>query len=52
MKYPWVSITILAIWIASALVIIGRDEVRPEYVLSLTLISTIIIGLLGFRSPK
>jgi len=52
MKYPWVSISILGIWASSALIIIAREDVQPEYILALALASTIVIGLIGFRTPK
>jgi len=50
MKYPWVSISILSIWMAAATIIIARADARAEYVLALALFSTIVLVIVGFRS--
>lgn len=52
MKYPWVSLSILSIWAASAIIIIARSDAEPAYILGLTLVSTIILVAIGFRAPK
>ena len=52
MKYPWVGLSILIIWLVGAIIGIARKDVRIEYLLTLILVSTLILGFVGFRSPK
>lgn len=52
MKYPWVSISILSIWLAAATIIIARADARVEYVLALALFSTVVLVVVGFRSAS
>lgn len=52
MKYPWVSFSILSIWLASAVIIISRTDARAEYILALALFSTVVLVMVGFRSPQ
>ncbi|MEK9166121.1 MAG: hypothetical protein AAB846_00110 [Patescibacteria group bacterium] len=52
MKYTWVSVAIVAIWLLSALVIAARPNASPEYVFSIASFGTIVLAVLGFRAPK
>ncbi|MBI2175353.1 MAG: hypothetical protein HYU35_01310 [Parcubacteria group bacterium] len=52
MKYPWVSISILGIWIASAIVVAKRADTAPEVILAIALASTIVVSFIGFRTPR
>ena len=52
MKYAWISIAIVAIWLLSAWVIAARSTSSPEYVFSIAAFGTIVMALLGFRSPR
>ncbi|MEK7085314.1 MAG: hypothetical protein AAB904_02170 [Patescibacteria group bacterium] len=52
MKYAWISVAIVAIWLLSALVIAVRPSASPEYVLSIAAFGTVVLAVLGFRSPR
>ncbi|MBI2122497.1 MAG: hypothetical protein HYT98_05300 [Candidatus Sungbacteria bacterium] len=50
MKYPWISLSILAVWFGSASVIIMRGKSDPFFILVLACIATAILAWIGFRS--
>lgn len=52
MKYPWVTIAILGIWFASAIVLGARKEVDPVAVYVIMMIATVSMAFIGFRSPR
>lgn len=52
MKYPWIAITIVAIWFMATFTILARDESNPEYILTASLAASTILGIWGFRRPK
>ncbi|MBI2122495.1 MAG: hypothetical protein HYT98_05290 [Candidatus Sungbacteria bacterium] len=52
MKYPWVSLSILGIWIATAMIVAGRADVAAEWVLAISLITTVVVAYVGFKSPE
>jgi len=52
MRYAWISIAIVAIWLLSAWVIAVRPQSSPEYVLSIAAFGTVILAILGFRTPR
>ena len=52
MKYAWISIAIVAIWLLSAWVLAVRHNASPEYVLTIAAVGTIILAWLGFRTPR
>ncbi|MBI2039394.1 MAG: hypothetical protein HYT22_03935 [Candidatus Niyogibacteria bacterium] len=37
MKYPWLAASIILIWAMAAFAILVRDEIRPDYVLGITI---------------
>jgi len=51
MKYPWTAISLTTIWLATTYIIIARPGLRVNQILLITLVGTIIIALIGFRSP-
>lgn len=52
MKYPWVSISILTVWFSTTAILIARNDTPVEYILGLSLFSTIFLVAVGFRSPR
>jgi hypothetical protein len=52
MKYAWISLAIIAIWLLSAVVIGARPKSNPEYVFSIAAFGTIVLAILGFRTPR
>jgi len=52
MKYPWIAITIVAIWFMATFTILSREESDPEYILTVSLVASAILGFFGFRKPK
>lgn len=52
MKYPWTAISIIVIWLATTLIVIKRPGLDINTILLITFIGTIIIALIGFRTPK
>ncbi len=52
MKYPWLATSIVLIWLMAAYAIVIRPEIRPDYVLGITIAASLILGVWGFRAPK
>ncbi len=52
MKYPWTAISITVVWFATTYMLIRRPGLEVNMILVTTFIGTIIIALIGFRSPK
>ena len=52
MKYPWLAASIVLIWLMAAYAIVIRDDIRPDYVLGITIVASIGLGVWGFRAPK
>lgn len=52
MKYAWISIAIVAIWLLSSWVVAARPRSSPEYVFSIAAFGTIVLAVLGFRTPR
>ena len=50
-KYPYTALVIAIMWIGMA-IIISRQENNLETLVIATAIFTIIISLIGFKSPK
>jgi len=51
MKYPWVSIAIIGVWLGSALAIWAREDVTVENILLIAMFTTLVIAFIGFRTP-
>lgn len=52
MKYAWISLAIVAIWLLSAWVVAARPKSNPEYVFSIAAFGTMVLAFLGFRTPR
>jgi len=52
MKYPWASITIVAIWGGSMLISVFRGNSDPVTVLLFASVATAFMAFLGFRSSS
>ncbi len=52
MRYPWVSLAIVGIWLGTAITVWGRADILPERVILIAMITTIIVALLGFKTPR
>jgi len=50
MKYSSATFVILGIWMAVAIVVIGRDNTSPEQMFLFSTIATAVISFMGFRS--
>ncbi|MEK7621797.1 MAG: hypothetical protein AAB415_01325 [Patescibacteria group bacterium] len=51
MKYPWTALSLIIIWVATTYVVIKNRNLNANYVLLVTLVGTIVIAMIGFRSP-
>jgi len=51
MKYPWTALSLIIIWVATTYVVIKNRNLNVNYILLVTLVGTIIISLIGFRTP-
>ena len=51
MKYPWTALSITIIWLATTYIILKRPGLEVNTILLISFIGTIIISLIGFRSP-
>ena len=52
MKYPWVSMSVIGVWLGSALAIWAREDANVENILLLAMITTLVIAFVGFRTPS
>ena len=52
MKYPWIALTILLIWVMTAYTAITATSVNINSLVYIALISTVIIGYFGFKVPR
>lgn len=52
MKYPWVSLAIIGVWLGSALAIWARSDINVENILLIAMVTTLVIAFIGFRTPK
>ncbi len=51
MKYPWTALSLIIIWVATTYVVIKNKNLNVNYILLVTLVGTIVIALIGFRTP-
>lgn len=52
MKYPWVSISIIGLWLTAAYIILQQENVNIVYILVIVTVATIILSIIGLRPPK
>ena len=52
MKYPWVGVTLAAMWFGSAYVIINNPQIDSSMALFVAIIGTVAVAFIGFRAPK
>lgn len=54
MKYPWVGISLAAMWFSSTYLILKTEPgiIDTGLVLAVAIIGTIIVAFIGFKSPK
>lgn len=52
MKYPWVSISIIGVWLGSAMAIWARQDIVVENILLIAMATTLFIAFVGFRTPS
>lgn len=52
MKYPWVSLAIIGVWLGSAVAIWTREDASPEKIFAIAMVTTIVLAIIGFKSPK
>ena len=52
MKYPWVSLAIIGVWLGSAIAIWARDDVTVENILLIAMVTTLVMAFIGFKTPK
>ncbi|MFH1413218.1 MAG: hypothetical protein ABIG10_04345 [bacterium] len=50
MRYTWVTIAILAIWIAASVLVVYSRIPSPETFFLFTVLATVIIASVGFKS--
>ncbi|MBU2263104.1 hypothetical protein KJ750_00365 [Patescibacteria group bacterium] len=50
MRYTWVTIAILAIWIAASVLVVYSRITNPETFFLFTVLATVIIASVGFKS--
>ncbi|MBI4059550.1 hypothetical protein HY406_00625 [Candidatus Giovannonibacteria bacterium] len=51
MKYPWVAISIIGVWLGSAIAIWAREDIKVENILLIAMLTTLVIAFIGFRTP-
>ncbi|MBI2024373.1 hypothetical protein HYT00_03245 [Candidatus Giovannonibacteria bacterium] len=52
MKYPWVSFSIIGVWLGSAISIWARSDASVERILLIAMGTTLAIAFIGFKTPK
>ncbi|MEI3508226.1 MAG: hypothetical protein V8R01_03780 [Bacilli bacterium] len=51
-KYPYTALIIATIWISMAIITINQNQNNFETLIIATSICTLIIALIGFKTPK
>ena len=51
MKYPWTALSLIIVWISTTYIVIKNHNLNVYYILLVTLVGTIVIALIGFRTP-
>lgn len=51
MKYPWTALSLIIIWLATTYIVINQKQLEVNKILLITLAGTVIIALIGFRTP-
>lgn len=51
MKYPWTALSLIIIWVATTYIVVKNSNLNVNYVLLVTLVGTVIVSLIGFRTP-
>lgn len=51
-RYPYTAAIIAIMWIGMSIIILCEKSSEYELLIGLTAISTLIIAVLGFKSPK
>ena len=51
-KYPYTALVIAVMWIGISLIVVNQDSDNFEFLIIATSICTLIIALIGFKSPK
>ncbi len=52
MKYPWVAISIIGVWLGSSIAIWAREDISVENILLIAMVTTLAIAFIGFRTPR
>ena len=52
MKYPWVSVAIIGVWVGSAVAIWALEDISVENILLIAMTTTLVIAFIGFRTPR
>lgn len=52
MKYPWVSIALIIIWLGTTYIILKGENLNVSFILFIAIIGTIIVSLIGFKAPR
>ncbi len=50
MRYAWVSLAVLAIWISSILLLVSDRITNPEAFFFFVMVTTIVLTYIGFKS--
>ncbi|MEK7585302.1 MAG: hypothetical protein AAB455_02230 [Patescibacteria group bacterium] len=51
MKYPWTALSLIIIWVATTYIVLKNQDLDVNKILLITLAGTIIVSLIGFRTP-
>ncbi|MBU3925778.1 hypothetical protein KJ763_01250 [Patescibacteria group bacterium] len=52
MRYTWVTISILVIWITASLLVMYSRVPNPEMFFLFTVVATVILAGVGYKSAK
>jgi len=52
MRYPWISLTILLVWVMTTYTAITATAININVLVYIALASTVILGYFGFRVPR
>ncbi|MBT3282676.1 hypothetical protein HN375_00735 [bacterium] len=50
MRYPWIALTILGIWLPIAVLILKEPRLDPTLLYSLGVFISVVLAMIGFRS--